>query len=51
MRNGIKTTIPLHRRPLDAPDFPKGLVSATFLERFLASYFLLGHFILASASS
>ncbi|MGE0645933.1 MAG: acetyl-CoA carboxylase biotin carboxylase subunit [Nitrospira sp.] len=34
---GIKTTIPLHRRILDDPDFLKGHVSTTFLERFLSS--------------
>jgi acetyl-CoA carboxylase biotin carboxylase subunit len=34
---GIKTTIPLHRRILDDPDFQKGHVSTTFLERFSAS--------------
>ncbi len=34
---GIKTTIPLHRRILDDPDFQKGHVSTTFLERFWAS--------------
>jgi acetyl-CoA carboxylase, biotin carboxylase subunit len=34
--DGIKTTIPLHRRILDDPDFQKGHVSTTFLERFLA---------------
>jgi acetyl-CoA carboxylase biotin carboxylase subunit len=33
---GIKTTIPLHRRILEDPDFQKGHVSTTFLERFLA---------------
>ena len=33
---GIKTTIPLHRRILNDPDFQKGHVSTTFLERFLA---------------
>ncbi|NGZ98440.1 MAG: acetyl-CoA carboxylase biotin carboxylase subunit, partial [Nitrospira sp. WS110] len=33
---GIKTTIPLHRRILQDPDFEKGHVSTTFLERFLA---------------
>jgi acetyl-CoA carboxylase, biotin carboxylase subunit len=33
---GIKTTLPLHRRILDDPDFQKGHVSTTFLERFLA---------------
>ncbi len=32
---GIKTTLPLHRRILDDPDFQKGHVSTTFLERFL----------------
>lgn len=32
---GIKTTIPLHRRIIDDPDFQKGQVSTTFLERFL----------------
>ncbi len=32
---GIKTTIPLYRRILDDPDFQKGHVSTTFLERFL----------------
>ena len=34
---GIKTTIPLHKRILSDPDFQKGHVSTTFLERFLAS--------------
>ncbi len=34
---GIKTTIPLHRRILDDSDFQKGHASTTFLERFLAS--------------
>ncbi len=33
---GIKTTIPLHSRILEDPDFQKGHVSTTFLERFLA---------------
>jgi acetyl-CoA carboxylase biotin carboxylase subunit len=33
---GIKTTIPLHKRILGDPDFQKGHVSTTFLERFLA---------------
>jgi acetyl-CoA carboxylase, biotin carboxylase subunit len=33
---GIKTTIPLHRRILDDLDFQKGHVSTTFLEHFLA---------------
>jgi acetyl-CoA carboxylase biotin carboxylase subunit len=34
---GIKTTIPLHKRILNDPDFQKGHVSTSFLERFLAS--------------
>mgnify|MGYP003296963306 CR=1 FL=1 len=34
---GIKTTIPLHKRILNDPDFQKGHVSTTYLERFLAS--------------
>jgi acetyl-CoA carboxylase biotin carboxylase subunit len=34
---GIKTTIPLHKRILNDPDFQKGHVSTIFLERFLAS--------------
>jgi acetyl-CoA carboxylase biotin carboxylase subunit len=33
---GIKTTIPLHKRIFSDPDFQKGYVSTTFLERFLA---------------
>jgi len=33
---GIKTTIPLHKRILNDTDFQKGHVSTTFLERFLA---------------
>jgi len=33
---GIKTTIPLHRRILDDADFQKGHVSTTFLDHFLA---------------
>lgn len=33
---GIKTTIPLHKRILNDPDFQKGHVSTTFLDRFLA---------------
>jgi acetyl-CoA carboxylase biotin carboxylase subunit len=32
---GIKTTIPLHRRILEDPDFQKGYFSTSFLERFL----------------
>jgi len=34
---GIKTTIPLHKRILNDPDFQKGHVSTLFLERFLSS--------------
>lgn len=34
---GIKTTIPLHRRVLDDPSFQEARVSTTFLERFLTS--------------
>ncbi len=33
---GIKTTIPLHKRIFNDPDFQKGHVSTTFLDRFLA---------------
>lgn len=33
---GIKTTIPLHKRILNDTDFQKGHVSTTFLDRFLA---------------
>ncbi|MDH5698559.1 MAG: acetyl-CoA carboxylase biotin carboxylase subunit [Nitrospirota bacterium] len=33
---GIKTSIPLHRRILDHPDFQKGPVSTRFLDRLLA---------------
>ena len=33
---GIKTTIPLHRKIFNDPDFQKGHVSTTFLDRFLA---------------
>ena len=32
---GIKTTIPLHLRVLDDPDFQKGRFSTAFLERFM----------------
>jgi acetyl-CoA carboxylase biotin carboxylase subunit len=35
---GIKTTIPLHRRIFDDPDFQKGRFSTSFLERFFAAY-------------
>jgi acetyl-CoA carboxylase biotin carboxylase subunit len=31
---GIKTTIPLHRRILDDPDFISGRLSTHFMERF-----------------
>ncbi|MEP6994009.1 MAG: acetyl-CoA carboxylase biotin carboxylase subunit [Acidobacteriota bacterium] len=34
---GIKTTIPLHRRILDDPDFIAGRLSTRFMERFAAS--------------
>ena len=34
---GIKTTLPLHRRIFDDPDFQKGRFSTTFLERFFAT--------------
>jgi acetyl-CoA carboxylase biotin carboxylase subunit len=37
MIEGIKTTIPLHKRILNDPDFQKGHVSTTFLERFFAN--------------
>jgi len=33
---GIKTTIPLHRRIFEDPDFQKGHVSTAFLEQFLS---------------
>ncbi len=33
---GIKTTIPLHKKILNDSDFQKGCVSTTFLNRFLA---------------
>lgn len=33
---GIKTTIPLHRRIFDDPDFQKGHISTAFLEQLLA---------------
>ena len=32
---GVKTTIPLHRRVLDHPDFQKGQVSTRFLDRVI----------------
>jgi acetyl-CoA carboxylase, biotin carboxylase subunit len=35
---GIKTTIPLHKRILNDPDFQKGRVSTGFLERFTAGH-------------
>jgi len=34
---GIKTTIPLHKRIMNDPDFQKGRVSTGFLERFTVS--------------
>ncbi|MGP0590941.1 acetyl-CoA carboxylase biotin carboxylase subunit [Nitrospira sp. T9] len=34
--DGIKTSIPLHRRILDHPDFQKGPVSTRFLDRLVA---------------
>ena len=34
---GIKTTLPLHRRILDDPDFIDGRLSTHFMERFAAS--------------
>ncbi|MEI6667234.1 MAG: acetyl-CoA carboxylase biotin carboxylase subunit [Acidobacteriota bacterium] len=34
---GIKTSIPLHRRILDSPDFIAGRLSTGFMERFLAA--------------
>jgi len=34
---GIKTTIPMHRRILDDPDFIDGKLSTHFMERFAAS--------------
>ena len=33
---GIKTTIPLHKRIMNDPEFQKGRVSTSFLERFAA---------------
>jgi acetyl-CoA carboxylase, biotin carboxylase subunit len=35
---GVKTTIPLHRRIFEDPDFQKGRFSTSFLERFFATY-------------
>jgi acetyl-CoA carboxylase biotin carboxylase subunit len=34
---GVRTTIPLHRRILDDPDFIDGKLSTHFMERFAAS--------------
>jgi acetyl-CoA carboxylase biotin carboxylase subunit len=34
---GIKTTIPIHRRILDDPDFIRGRLSTRFMERFAAA--------------
>ena len=33
---GIKTTVPLHLRILNDPDFLAGRLSTAFMERFLA---------------
>jgi acetyl-CoA carboxylase, biotin carboxylase subunit len=33
---GIKTTIPLHRRVFGDAEFQKGRISTSFLDRFLA---------------
>ena len=35
---GVKTTLPLHRRIFDDPDFQKGRFSTSFLERFFAAH-------------
>jgi acetyl-CoA carboxylase biotin carboxylase subunit len=35
---GIKTTIPLHRRIFNDPEFQKGRISTGFLERFIANH-------------
>ena len=34
MIEGIKTTIPLHRRIMDDPDFQAGRLNTKFMERF-----------------
>jgi acetyl-CoA carboxylase biotin carboxylase subunit len=34
---GIKTSIPLHRRILESPDFVAGRLNTGFMERFLAA--------------
>ncbi len=34
---GIKTTIPMHRRILEDPDFVRGRLSTRFMERFAAA--------------
>jgi acetyl-CoA carboxylase biotin carboxylase subunit len=34
---GVKTTLPLHRRIFEDPDFQKGRFSTSFLERFFAT--------------
>ncbi|MFM7841494.1 MAG: acetyl-CoA carboxylase biotin carboxylase subunit, partial [Nitrospira sp.] len=34
---GIKTTIPLHKRILNDAEFQKGRVSTSFLERFMTT--------------
>jgi acetyl-CoA carboxylase biotin carboxylase subunit len=33
---GVKTTIPLHKKVLSDPDFQKGTYDTRFLDRFLA---------------
>lgn len=35
---GVKTTLPLHRRIFEDPDFQKGRFSTSFLERFFATH-------------
>jgi len=35
---GVKTTLPLHRRIFEDPDFLKGRFSTSFLERFFATH-------------
>ena len=34
---GIKTSIPVHRRILDDPDFKRGHLSTRFMERYAAA--------------
>jgi len=35
---GIKTTLPLHQRVMDAPEFRDGDYTIHWLERFVASH-------------